>query len=1051
MKPAKKGKKVKFVEGTKGSPKKTKKHVPGPVEGTLEPGDPLYDLAFGETTFAEKPLSKEFVQREYVLNIVKAMLIAPKPLPQKPSPVEVDEPPVIYGSIVPMGTLESFSRSDPLLELEMSLGTYREAEGKKSPSFISGLSSSLTFSKMLERLKNSPEHRFKIEHSMTKVEVDKENQNHRRVIHDKFVTYEMKELKQLYNGEEYGLRIRLSKESVSRQPFHEFETGYIRKRNRTSFIAAASDSLFHGFRLDFTIVTFKHVNDKTWRTSYEVEMERIMEKKNRIDPRQFEGAIHALLTIRDTVVTDPQEFIDNPIMDEQTKRRVIQLFNDKFKTEIQKLKRPLPPMSIYKRFWNKVRALDMRHLTTYPLNLVSTVKLDGLRSFLFFTQDMVYLIVPPYDVHFFRKYDGSLAGTLLDGELVGMKHFYVFDVIFFGTEDVRDMKFTERYKRLVRIFGDVKDKGFVYSKNENLPFVFLKKFFGAKKELPTLKGNDFYKYAIQALDEADKRPELSDGIIFQDPLSMYFNDTTLKWKPSDKLSIDFLVSVTSIEEDVEEDKLKKVADYYEDREGKLYYYDGEKKEYVAKGYQQYVRDNFAVRQEEEGDEDDYEDIEYKIEKSLQREQDRLVEEIGEEDGDDVIDIDVPQIELTREKKVTLLVLNRGETVPFKGTEMHPFQGWYMTDDTQLNGESMDGRIVEFVWDKKRERFLPIRFRDDRDEPNFIERALADWKNIHEPITRETIRGEDLKAARKYMNHHGKETLLQKYVRRGSSLADVGSGRLGDVNKWNKLKLSMVYAIEKNDTEEMMKRLPGAKVPIEIINEDFLTMDPFPVDVLSFFFCLNYMFGSEKDVAKLIKKISQMDADTILVTVMDGKQVMKMIPSKCAYTIERPKKFSSIGGQVTINIEDPDSMVKEQKEYLFDPEFFTELLTTKGYKLQDSYLLSSVDKTFEVLPQCGKDFVSLMRAMVFVKEKKSEEKERGKKPFRRIEKKDSLTIEFRPGLFIPYEQIVKVSGGGIVSANRDGLDIKKKGYKRAKDLDIEASENGIIIRQYTLLK
>lgn len=94
--------------------------------------------------------------------------------------------------------------------------------------------------------------------------------------------------------------------------------------------------------------------------------------------------------------------------------------------------------------------------------------------------------------------------------------------------------------------------------------------------------------------------------------------------------------------------------------------------------------------------------------------------------------------------------NSNEPVPFIGSEKYPMSGNAKIDPPVINNTPLEtGQIVEMVWDYHHSRFVPLRIRHDRDQPNKLSIALDVWKDIVKPILVSTIRGEDIRLLEHY--------------------------------------------------------------------------------------------------------------------------------------------------------------------------------------------------------------------------------------------------------------------------------------------------------------
>jgi hypothetical protein len=87
---------------------------------------------------------------------------------------------------------------------------------------------------------------------------------------------------------------------------------------------------------------------------------------------------------------------------------------------------------------------------------------------------------------------------------------------------------------------------------------------------------------------------------------------------------------------------------------------------------------------------------------------------------------------------------------------------------------------------------PKLIRDDKIHPNSRETAESVWNDIHDPISLDTLLGNDIKLTRKYHNSIKKE-ILSNNIPEGSYLIDIGSGKGGDIDKMS--KFSKILCIE----------------------------------------------------------------------------------------------------------------------------------------------------------------------------------------------------------------------------------------------------------------
>lgn len=145
-----------------------------------------------------------------------------------------------------------------------------------------------------------------------------------------------------------------------------------------------------------------------------------------------------------------------------------------------------------------------------------TDKLDGERKFLFFTSDHVYIVSQKLEFEETEfKSKASLKNTILDTEFYKGK-FYVFDILFYQSKDVRNFKFPYRYSLYKHIVNDLKN--------------------------PKMKVSEYQKLTCEDFKIHYRRTNNSkryDGVIFRSDQNYY--SSVLKWKPGKLLSIDFKI------------------------------------------------------------------------------------------------------------------------------------------------------------------------------------------------------------------------------------------------------------------------------------------------------------------------------------------------------------------------------------------------------------------------------------------------------------------------------------------------------------------------------
>lgn len=322
-----------------------------------------------------------------------------------------------------------------------------------------------------------------------------------------------------------------------------------------------------------------------------------------------------------------------------------------------------------------------------------------------------------------------------------------------------------------------------------------------------------------------------------------------------------------------------------------------------------------------------------------------------------------------------------------------FDGTIKIDSDRQGDVPYEGFVVECVWAGK--TFEPERIRFDKREPNFIDVANSVWRDIQNPITSDDIRGNTLAIMRKYHNKI-KENILYRSFTQGQTILDIGSGRGGDINKWNKIGLKKVYAVDPDEEnrQEMMRRIATSrnlKTDVEVLNmgAESDKLDEYvdeKIDGVVSFFSLTFFPKSKNMYMGLIKNVSSLleSNGKFVGIMMDGNAVRELLEKHNghyeghAFSIKGEDiKGNKIGDEIILNIKDAASVKQDQVEFLV---YFNELeksLKNQSVILKNDALLNMGDE-FKALPKESQLFSSMNRQFSFFKRAKG---------VRRKEKKD----------------------------------------------------------------
>lgn len=388
-----------------------------------------------------------------------------------------------------------------------------------------------------------------------------------------------------------------------------------------------------------------------------------------------------------------------------------------------------------------------------------------------------------------------------------------------------------------------------------------------------------------------------------------------------------------------------------------------------------------------------------------------------------IDFRLKRVSADADEFALLVGVQRGEEVVFKGNTRHPYEGGLVVPDGMFEGSNIDGAIAELKWSSEESNFEIYRIREDRDKPNALSTAMDVWEDIHNPISQDSIKGNTLQAMRRYHNI-AKEEMLKSEFEKGDVIMDWGSGRGGDLKKWENVGLSKVFVVEPNDMNlnELDRRLNEMvekgydRSRVEILSkegplgaetiggqdtEDLIKgVGSTKLNGITAFFSLTY-FGKDPEMYQAaMESIDRllpvggkfvgivMDGDRVKDALEESKKKQKdatdedvAVLSNPSFEIVQVSEYSDVveegPNEIEISINDPTSMVKSQQEWLFYFSILERELKERNFELKKTGFLTK--DQYNVLPPDSKLFSSFNRYFVFEKSGDGAKKTTGKKP------------------------------------------------------------------------
>jgi len=368
----------------------------------------------------------------------------------------------------------------------------------------------------------------------------------------------------------------------------------------------------------------------------------------------------------------------------------------------------------------------------------------------------------------------------------------------------------------------------------------------------------------------------------------------------------------------------------------------------------------------------------------------------------------------------------------------------------------DNTIIECAFDTESRNWSVMRTRYDKTYQykvlkeaqygNDVATANSIWTSMHVPVTIEMLENpslvddtveddmyyrDDLKRETRllsdvYSFHNRiKESLYEKYIKKGDTLLELAVGKGGDLNKWIKNQPSRIVGMDislsnlASPVDSVSKRYLEAKKgkripPVLLIQGDFtehplfeqsdkympilLGVQSGSTDYLKHFeglkafdtvacqFAMHYACESEEKFRNFAKNVRDSSKEYFFGTCSDGKAIYSLLIGKQTHLFGKDGK---IAGEYTKQYKDKDtwteefgmpvkvmleSFVKPEIEYLVPFGKVTEIMEEMGFELSESKMFDEIydSQTKNTLNEMEREFSFLNRMFAFKRVKEYKE-------------------------------------------------------------------------------
>jgi len=340
--------------------------------------------------------------------------------------------------------------------------------------------------------------------------------------------------------------------------------------------------------------------------------------------------------------------------------------------------------------------------------------------------------------------------------------------------------------------------------------------------------------------------------------------------------------------------------------------------------------------------------------------------------------------------------------------------------TNTTGTEIDGKIGEFGWDQKKQKWVLKRIREDRDVElargeyygNYFKVAESIWYSINNPLKFEDLfldkggyfmehNSEKYKAARNF-NSFVKAKTMENIISKGDIVCDLAAGKGQDMFRFMNMGVSSAVFVDndKNALQEIIKRKHTSKLnsSMKVTTCEVNLMEPWKenkdkiekcygekianqVKVVICNFAIHYFSDSTNSMINILELCKYMltPGGMLIITCFDGEKVKELCGEngwdsvengELKYSIKKVKNNSSNSVGEKIKLILPFSRGEYYEEYIVNLNWLKNTFEDNGFGKETigsfKNFLTEWESKNDNLSEDDKTFVSLYSYAVFRK-------------------------------------------------------------------------------------